>query len=217
MKPRSGYIPPSSSFTHERKTPRARCSARRSRPGSRSSRRSTRRDLRPRTRRADHPSAARKRSGAASATATSARARRASSTSTESAAGRSREEDHPVGLSWNLGVLLHHPRLTTPVLVGRDRHGSPHAVVELAPELGHETLLVIPQPRVALGEEDLAMARLHSEELQSCSQQNVGWPRRRGGRRLCQTVDLTQVASPRSRPKTSTGPAPAPTLVSPCR
>src|SRR4051812_45645486 len=214
MKPRSRYIAHSSSFTQERSSSRARCSARRSRPGSRSSRRSTRRDLRPRDRLAVHPSAARNRSGAASATATSARARRASSTSNESAAGRSREEDHPVGLSWNLRVLLHHPRLAAPVLLCRDRHRSPHALVELPPELGHEPLLVIAHPRVALGQEDLAMARLHSEELQivlPAERRCCSRARLRGRRRLCQTVSWAQVTSPRSRPKTSTGPAPAPT------
>ena len=92
-------------------------------------------------------------------------------------------DDEEIGSLPNLQpVVLHHLRLTTPVPVGGDGHRRPHPLVELAPELGHEALFVVAHPRIALGQEDLAMARFHSEELQSCSRQNVeSIPPRRGG------------------------------------
>ena len=47
----------------------------------------------------------------------------------------------------------------------RDRHGGPHALVELAAELLHEALLVLLDARVALGEQNLAVSGLHAQEL----------------------------------------------------
>src|SRR4051812_19335040 len=165
MKPRSRYIPPSSSFTQERSSSRARCSARRSRPGSPRSCSSARRrgrGLRVARWRSAHLSM----TGAVRAAATIARTSSASSTA-GSAARRAWEEDHAVGLGGNLGVGLDHPCLAPPILGSGLRHGGPHALVELAVELLDQALLVLLHARIALGQEDFAMTRLHTEELHS--------------------------------------------------
>ena len=44
-------------------------------------------------------------------------------------------------------------------------HRGPHPLVELAAELLDQALLVLAHARVALGEEDLPMTRLHAQEL----------------------------------------------------
>src|SRR4029078_7737411 len=43
--------------------------------------------------------------------------------------------------------------------------GRPHAQVELAPELGDQALGVVPDVAIALGEEDVALARGHANQL----------------------------------------------------
>src|SRR4051794_10843845 len=166
MKPRSRYIAHSSSLTHERSSSRARCSARRSRPGSPRSCSSVCRRRGRALRCARRFSAHRSTTGAASAAATIARTSRASSTA-RSAACPAGEEDPPLGLGRDLVVCLDHPRLATPVVGSGLRARRPHALVELAAELLDEPLLVLAHGRIALGQEDLSMSRLHTEELQS--------------------------------------------------
>src|SRR4051794_18285922 len=164
MKPRSRYIAHSSSFTHERRSSRARCSARRSRPGSPRSRSSRRRRALRGLRCARCRSNARIATGAARPAATIASTRSASTT-VRSAPRRPWEEDPPLGLRRDLGVRLPHPPLTPPALRPRFGHRPPHALVELAPELLHEPLLVLAHRRITLTEEDFATTRLHTEEL----------------------------------------------------
>src|SRR5688500_8109937 len=162
MKPRSRYIAHSSSFTHERSSSRARCSARRSRPGSARTPRSGRFALL--ARRLRKAETSRAIVGIASAMATSVNARTVSSTA-RSAAGRAREEDHAVGAGRNLVELVDHHGLA-PAAPGRmRRHGRPHALVELAAELLDEALLVLAHLRIPLREEDLAVAGAHPQEL----------------------------------------------------
>ena len=46
----------------------------------------------------------------------------------------------------------------------RDGHGGPHPLVQLAAELLDEPLLVLTDPRIALGEQNLAVSGLHAQE-----------------------------------------------------
>ena len=55
--------------------------------------------------------------------------------------------------------------LLAAAVVGGRRHGGPHALVELAPELVDQRLLVLRDLRIALGDELLAEAWTHAEEL----------------------------------------------------
>src|SRR5215217_3517847 len=105
-------------------------------------------------------------SGVARTKAISASARSASSISGAwSAAGGAREEDHALGLGRDLGVLLHHLRLTPAAAGVRDRDRGPHALVKLATELLDEALLVLLHAGIALGEENLTVPGLHAQEL----------------------------------------------------
>src|SRR5688500_9459358 len=153
MKPRSRYIPHSSSFTHERSSSRARCSARRSRPGSARVRRSPRRARF--LRRATPADAWRASIGIASAIATMVRARTVRSIPRRSAAGGAREEDDAVGTGGDLAVLVDRHGLAAAAArrVGGD--GRPHALVELAAELLDQPLLVLAHFGIALRQEDL--------------------------------------------------------------
>src|SRR5918999_608416 len=65
--------------------------------------------------------------------------------------------------------LTHELRLApAAAAVGRGNRG-PHAVVELAAELLDQALLLLADPRVALGEEDLPVTWLHAQELDDLS------------------------------------------------
>ena len=75
-----------------------------------------------------------------------------------------REEDHPLGVARDLGEVAHHRRLVAPAgSLGRDRR--PHPLVELAAELLDQPLLVLGDLEVALGEQHVAVPRLHADEL----------------------------------------------------
>src|SRR3954451_1378222 len=174
MKPRSRYMAHSSSFTHERSSSRARCSARRSRAGSCACAAGPRRRCFVNARqRLVVRAALRAISGNDRTVAKSASARRASSTS---AAGGSREEDHAIRLPRHLCVVLHHHRFTTP-RVGVDRRdGSPHALVELAAEFLDEQLFLGLNPRVALSEQNLSVPGLHAQQLhEGTDLMTAGW------------------------------------------
>ena len=149
-KPRSRYIAHSSSFTHERRSSRARCSARRSRPGSYGAGRRRRggllagaarvepavdprhRDL-PQQREDDDRGGA-QRDGHARPPRLPAPPAARGKKITRSVSPR------------DLLERAHHLRLAAAGLGGR-RHGGPHALVELAAELLDERLLVLARPR----------------------------------------------------------------------
>src|SRR5215210_3959938 len=96
--------------------------------------------------------------GIARTKAISASARRASSISGgRSAAGGPREEDHALGLGWDIGVLLDHLRLSPAAAGVRHRDRRPHALVELAAELLDEALLVLLHAGIAFGKEHLTV------------------------------------------------------------
>src|SRR5688500_6203221 len=98
--------------------------------------------------------------------ATRARASSASSMApAPSAAGGAREEDHALRVRRNLRILPDQLGLAPAAarVGGGDRR--PHPLVELAAKLLHEALLVLAHPRVALGEEHLAVTGLHAQEL----------------------------------------------------
>src|SRR4051794_21873835 len=171
MKPRSRYIAHSSSFTHERRSSRARCSARRSRPGSCACgvvRRWACCLVIERQRRVVR-AALRAISGSDRAVAKTTSARRARSIGARapggSAAGRTREEDHALCLAWHFRVVLHHDRLATTRGRVDCRNGGPHPLVELAAEFLDEGFVLLTDTRVALSEEDLSVAGLHAQQL----------------------------------------------------
>src|SRR4051812_14992167 len=171
MNPRSRYMAHSSLLTHDRRSSRARCSARRSLPGSCASR-PVRLPFWLKSRRQRRVAVAAERaiSGRLRTVAKSASARRARSIcgdcSRTSAAGRTREEDHALCLAWNLRVVLHHERLATTRRRIFRRHCGPHSLVELARELLHEELFLLADLGVTLGEQNLAKPGLHAEQLQ---------------------------------------------------
>ena len=68
----------------------------------------------------------------------------------------------PVGISAYSVIILAWRRPLSGFIVGDRR---PHAPVELAAKLLDEPLLVLAHPRVALGEQDLAVTGLHAKEL----------------------------------------------------
>src|SRR3954451_4845804 len=82
-----------------------------------------------------------------------------------STAGRAREEDHPLGLGRDVVVSRDHARLATAVIRRGLGNRGPHSLVQLPPELLDEPLLVLAHGRIALGQEDLSMSGLHTEEL----------------------------------------------------
>src|SRR3954469_26005687 len=174
MKPRSRYIAHSSSFTHERRSSRARCSARRSRPGSYSGT-SSPPSAAPRTepRRSLSGASTRTSSGMARAMAISARASRASSTGRSRSAPRgAREEDHSLRLGRNLRVPPDELGLATATRRIGGGHRGPHALVELARETLDEPLLVLLHPGIPLREEDFTMAGFHAKELDGAPQRS---------------------------------------------
>src|SRR3954451_15996679 len=170
MKPRSRYIAHSSSLTHERSSSRARCSARRSRPGSWAWMpvRLARCLVRRRQRRVV-VAAERAISGTLRTVAKRASARRVRSiggvTCQASAAGRTREEDHALCLARNLRVVLHHERLPATRRRVGSRNGGPHPFVQLAAEFSDQELFLLADLRVSLGKQDLTEPRLHAQQL----------------------------------------------------
>src|SRR5947209_10633742 len=74
-----------------------------------------------------------------------------------------REEDHAVGVPRDVLERAHHARLTPAFRAGqRDRR--PHPRVELAAKLLDQAPLVLREVDVALGDQHLAVARLHPKE-----------------------------------------------------
>src|SRR3954449_10384607 len=81
-----------------------------------------------------------------------------------SSAGGAGEEDHARRAARDLLERRDHLGLPAPRL-RRQRDGGPHALLELAPELLDEALLVLGDLDVSLGDQLLAVARAHAEEL----------------------------------------------------
>src|SRR4051794_8029405 len=80
------------------------------------------------------------------------------------AAGRGREEDDAIGVARNLVEPPHELGLA-PSPGARGGHGGPHPLVELGPEGLDELALLLGDLGVAFGEQDLAVAGLHAQEL----------------------------------------------------
>src|SRR5829696_1748982 len=81
-----------------------------------------------------------------------------------SAAGGAREEDDAIGGAWDVLERTDHLGLAAARL-GLHRDRGPHPLVELAAELRDEPLLVLGQLDVALGDQLLAVAGAHAQEL----------------------------------------------------
>src|SRR4029078_5384737 len=81
------------------------------------------------------------------------------------AARGAREEDHALGVRRDVRVLLDHLRLAASAAGVPDGDGGPHPLVQLAPELLDQVLLVLADPRISLGEEYLTVSGLHAQEL----------------------------------------------------
>ena len=166
ISPRSRYISHSSSLTHDLSSSRARCSARRSRPGSYAVMPSpaacASRAARRRSRRLSMYGSI---TSQRSAMTTIAVAQRATVTAVLlRSARRAREEDHAVSLTRDLAERTHHLGLAPPRR-RLDRDRGPHALFELPAELRHEPLLVLPDLDITLGDQLLAVPRAHAEEL----------------------------------------------------
>src|SRR5579859_2669683 len=98
------------------------------------------------------------------ASATSAVAARTSSTGPRlPAARRAREEDHAIGVPWDLCERAHHDRLPTPG-GPPGGHRGPQPGIQLAAELLDQALLVLGVRDVALGDQYLTVPGLHSEK-----------------------------------------------------
>src|SRR6478736_4013613 len=144
MKPRSRYIAHSTSLTQERRSWRARCSARRSRRGSNDSGAATvpwRRALR------------RASVGGPATNAASAVVIRPAVSNTSiagSASGRPREEDDSLRLGRDVAEVAHHLGLAAPAAGTLGRDGGPHSLVELATELVDQQLLVLAHLEITL-------------------------------------------------------------------
>src|ERR1700753_3723642 len=164
MNPRSRYIAHSSSLTHDRSSDRARCSARRSRPGAYATGSTRARRALSRS----HSSRSRGIiSSDSSATTTSAATRSASSIATSLPAARcAREEDHALGVTRDLIEGLDHLRLASPGAAGVGNCG-PQPGVELAAEFLDQSQLVLGDLDIAFRQQHFAMARLHPQELHS--------------------------------------------------
>src|SRR5215213_4070729 len=75
-----------------------------------------------------------------------------------------REEDDPAGVARDVLERAHQLGLPTAAL-GLHRDRGPHPLLELAPELGDQPLLVLLELDVSLGDQLLAVARTHAQEL----------------------------------------------------
>src|SRR4051794_33746602 len=157
MNPRSRYIAHSSSFTQERSSSRAFCSARRSRPGSYGAGTPLRRASRTARRRSSRRSSQGSETSKSRARTTIAVAARATVMPRRSAraASGAREEDHPVRGLRDLLERGDHLGLA-PAGLGLDRNRGPHPLLELAPERLDEALLVLGDLDVTLGDQLLA-------------------------------------------------------------
>src|SRR3712207_5633520 len=80
------------------------------------------------------------------------------------AARGAREEDDAVRVAGDVLERLDHLGLAAARLPG-ERHGRPHAGVELRTEGLDELALLLGDLGIALGDEHLAVARLHAQEL----------------------------------------------------
>src|ERR671937_47208 len=83
--------------------------------------------------------------------------------SSAGAAGGAREEDHAVGVAGNVLEGPGDLRLAPAAPVG-GRHRRPHSLVQLAAELLDERLLLLGDVDIALGDQHLAVPRLHAQE-----------------------------------------------------
>src|SRR4051794_18744452 len=79
-------------------------------------------------------------------------------------ARRAREEDDPASLARDLLECTHHLGLP-PTALGLHRDRGPHPLLELAPELRDQPLLVLLELDVSLGDQLLAVPRTHAQEL----------------------------------------------------
>src|SRR5918994_3656534 len=82
-----------------------------------------------------------------------------------SAAGRAREEDHALSVQRDVRIALDHPGLASAAPGVGGRYRRPHPLVQLAPEALAEPLFLLPNARIALGEQHLTMTGLHAQEL----------------------------------------------------
>ncbi len=106
------------------------------------------------------------------------------------AAGCAGEEDDAVRVARNLVEGLDHLGLAATRRT-RERDSGPEAGVELCAEGVDQLALLLTDLGIAFGDEDLAVARLHAEELH--------------------TGDYGKAGERSTSPNTSTGPAPSPT------
>src|SRR4051794_34139038 len=79
-------------------------------------------------------------------------------------ARRAREEDDPAGVARDVLERAHHLGLPA-AAHGLHRDRRPHPLLELAPELRDQPLLVLLELDVSLGDQLLAVARTHAQEL----------------------------------------------------
>jgi hypothetical protein len=77
--------------------------------------------------------------------------------------GRAGKEDHPFSIRRDVFEPAHHQGLTTAVILGY-RNGRPQTLVQLTPELFHQSLVVGQNLWIALCDQDLAMPRLHAQK-----------------------------------------------------
>src|SRR6059058_1338651 len=80
------------------------------------------------------------------------------------AAGRGWEENDALGVARDLAEGPHELRLAAAAGPGRG-HRGPHALVELGPEGLDQLALLRGDLGIALGQQDLAVAGLHAQEL----------------------------------------------------
>src|SRR3954468_2938586 len=92
------------------------------------------------------------------------------------AAGGAGEEDHALGVAWDLVEGLDHLGLAAAGGAG-ERYRGPHAEVELGAERLDELALLLGDLGVALGDEHLAVAWLHAQELHRAAAVVVGGTR----------------------------------------
>ena len=85
-------------------------------------------------------------------------------TTAASAARGAREEDDAIGGPGDVLERADHLGLA-PAGLRHHGDGRPHALLELVPELLDETLLVVGDLHVTLGDQLLAVTRAHAQEL----------------------------------------------------